>query len=140
MQARFPSDSGKYPKKQNQCNESNLNISSIAYVKTDSDKSQDTDYREHKRVLELAEESDIIKHKNFLFYCLIIFLVLLFFGSVILMFIDKAVLSIIFIFIFLILLGILIVYFVSKKNRDEHYILNLIFNFINDMMIRIFGF
>lgn len=140
MQAGFPSDSGKYPKEQKHSNDANINICIITYAKNDLDKSEDSNLRNHKKALELFEETERIKQKKVLFYCLIAFLVLLFISVLAMMFTDRVVFGIILFCIFMFLVGILIVYFISKKNKDDHYLLNFIFNLINDIMIRIFGY
>ncbi|MBQ2688331.1 MAG: hypothetical protein IJF52_06900 [Clostridia bacterium] len=140
MQTGFPSDSGKYPKEQKRSNDANINICIITYAKNDLEETQDSNLKNHKKALELLEEAERIKQKKVLFYCLIAFLGFLFVSALVMMFTDRVVFGIILFCIFMFLVGILIVYFISKKNKEDHYLLNFIFNFINDIIVRIFGY
>ncbi len=129
------SDSAPYPNNQNDCNESD--DKSYAFTSSDNnfDSSGDTDYKNSMRTLELLEEKNRIRHKNFLFYLLVVFLALLFIGVFLLTVLELYPIAIILICIFLIILGILVSYFVVKSNgKNEHYILNLIFDFANNIV------
>lgn len=110
--------------------------SKIIYIMQtcDSHVVSNDDHKLKKNELKFLEEKNRIKHKNILFFFVLVFLAVFLFGLILSVLNSNFICVFVFGFLILICLGVLISYFTRKPGNDDHAVLKLISDIANNFL------